>query len=266
MRDLLDLDLRYYTADDPSLVEEVIHKMRVGAKQIIKRPALLLEVIKTFDLKGLFLPHNKRILLDSSLPALKKRWSESHEIAHSLIPWHKEYLLGDTKETLSPGCHEQLEAEANYGAGRLLFPHKPMLAVARSSSPSMSHIRAIATHFGNTITSSLWRYVEYSDKPCLGTIGEHPHHLPLGAEPIAYFIRSPRFEVEFGSVTEAATFELIRGYCAYRKTGPLGSAEITLRDARDTAHTFLAETFGNKYQVLTLISYMRPNAVVVHTS
>lgn len=263
VRDLLELDLRYYTVDDPGLMEEVVHKMRVGAKQIIKRPALLLEAVKTFDLKGLFLPDRKRILLDASIPDLKKRWCESHEIMHSLVPWHKDYLLGDTKETLSPGCHQQLEGEANYGAGRLIFPHKPMLELARSSAPSIAHVRAIASHFGNTITSTLWRYIEYFEGPCLGIIGEHPHHLPEDAEPIAYFIRSAKFETHFSSVTEIEVFKLISGYCAYRKSGPLGNAEITLHDANGAPHIFSAETFGNKYQVLTLITYLKPVEVTV---
>lgn len=257
IRDLLRLDLQYYTLDDPSLLQEVIHKMRLGAKQLIQRPALLLEAVVNFDLKGLFLPDRRRILLDSNLPDLKKRWSESHEILHSLIPWHKEYLLGDTKETLSPACHQQLEGEANYGAGRLLFPHQAMLDVAYSSDPSIAHVRAIATHFANTITSALWRYVEYCDDPCLGVIGEHPHYLAQDAVPITYFIRSRRFETEFASVTEEAIFELIRGYCTYKKSGPLGQGEFILRDERGTSHLFRSETFSNSYQVLTIVSYIR---------
>ena len=45
VRDLLQLDLRYYTLDDPNLLQEVVHRMRIGAKQIIRRPALLLEAV-----------------------------------------------------------------------------------------------------------------------------------------------------------------------------------------------------------------------------
>jgi len=127
----------------------------------------------------------------------------------------------------------------------------------------MAHVKAIATHFDNTITSALWRYVEYSDTPCFGIIGEHPHHMPTGATPIAYFIRSRRFQIEFASITEEAAFELIRGHCSYKKAGPLGCSEWVLRDERGTAHAFQAETFSNSYQVLTLASYHRPVAVTV---
>jgi hypothetical protein len=30
-------------------------------------------------------------------------------------------MMGDTEYSLRPECHEKVEAEANYGAGRLLF-------------------------------------------------------------------------------------------------------------------------------------------------
>jgi Zn-dependent peptidase ImmA (M78 family) len=257
VRDMLQLDLRYYTIDDPTVLQEAVHKMRVGAAQVIRRPALLVEAVKKFDLKGLFLPDRKRILLDSSLPDLKKRWSESHEIVHSLIPWHQEYLFGDTKETLSPTCHQQLEHEANYGAGRLLFPHKAMLDIAAANPPSIAHIKSIAAYFGNTISSTLWRYVEYCAGPCFGVIAEHPRSADSNVIGTNYFIRSAAFAAEFGSVTETALVNVIRGYCTCRRSGPLGSAEIIFRDSGGMKHIFRAESFGNTYQVLTLGSYLR---------
>ena len=42
-------------------------------------------------------------------------------MGHSIIPWHDGMMLGDNTQTLLPLCHEQMEAEANYVAGRLLF-------------------------------------------------------------------------------------------------------------------------------------------------
>ena len=40
------------------------------------------------------LPDRKRILLDETLPKLKHRWNETHEIWHSITPWHSEIMLG----------------------------------------------------------------------------------------------------------------------------------------------------------------------------
>jgi Zn-dependent peptidase ImmA (M78 family) len=263
VRDLLQLDLHYYASDDPGLLEEVVHKLKVGAKQVIKRPALLLEVIKKFDLKALFVPDRKRILIDSTLPDLKKRWSETHEISHSLIPWHADYMLGDNRVTLSPTCHESIEAEANYGAGRLLFPAAPFLEMARSSPIDIALIKAIASHFGNTITSTLWRCVENSDGLMFGVIGNHPHYARLGEPEIDYFVRSKTYERQFGSVSEAQVFQLIRSYCNYRRTGPLGEAEVVFTDDNGAAHVFLAETFSVKHYVLTLARYVRPHIIQI---
>ena len=81
VRELLNLDRKFYTANDPGVVREVISRMRVA---------------------GI-------------------RWNEGHEIGHSIIPWHQDIMLGDNALTLYPDCQEQVEAEANHAAGRLLF-------------------------------------------------------------------------------------------------------------------------------------------------
>ena len=52
---------------------------------------------------------------------IQDRWNEAHEVGHSIIPWHDNLLLGDNEFSLNPNCHEQMEAEANFAAGQLLF-------------------------------------------------------------------------------------------------------------------------------------------------
>jgi Zn-dependent peptidase ImmA (M78 family) len=252
LRHLLKLDLHYYTSTDPSLADEVVHKLVVGAKQVVARPGLLLDVIKKFDLRALFVPDRKRILVDTTLPDLKKRWSETHEIAHSIIPWHAEYMLGDDRSTLSPSCHDRIECEANYGAGGLLYPRKPFLEIARSGPPSIALVKSIAVHFGNTITTALWRLVEHSEELVFATIGEHPHYAREGEPEIAYFIRSKRFLNEFSEISESSLFSAVAGYCSYKRNGPLGQGQIELLNDRRERYTFIAETFKNGHHALTL--------------
>lgn len=263
VRELLKLDLRYYSAQDPDLLQEVVHKLKLGARDIVRQPGRLIQVIKQFALKALFLPDRRRILIDANLPDLKKRWNEGHEILHSAIPWHADYMLGDDKLTLSPACHERIEAEANYGTGRLLFPSDPFREMVGSAPLNLAHVRAIAGHFGNTITTTLWRVVENSEGILFGMIGEHPHH-PKPSEPdVAYFVRSRAFVQQFGSVSEPELFELLRGYCYRRKSGPLGEMEVILRDTTGAEHVFLMESFSNSHNVLTLGIYRRPHAAAV---
>ena len=124
VRYLLRLDLKYYSSTDVSAAREVAHKLYVAGKQIIERPALLIDVIRKSKLSALWLPDRKRILIDRDAPKLKHRWMEAHEIGHSVIEWHRSCLFGDDEVTLSQACHEQIEAEANYAAGQLLFMQK----------------------------------------------------------------------------------------------------------------------------------------------
>lgn len=265
VRDLLKLDLKYYRLDDPGLVDEVVHKLRVGAKQIIARPQLLLEAARKFDLSALYLPDRKRIYIDNDIPDLKKRWCESHEISHSLIPWHTEYMHGDNKATLSPTCHEIIEAEANYGGGRLLFPHKVFSDARQSSKMSLSLVKNIATSFGNTITSTLWRCVEQSEEILFATIGGHPHNPKDGVKQIEYFIDSKMFAQQFTNISEEEIWSYLLSYCRTTKTGPLGQAQIQLIDINNEPHIFLIESFSNGHNVLTLGRWLSTAPTLVST-
>lgn len=263
VRELLRLDLQYYRTNDPRILDEVVHKLKVGAKQVLLRPTLLIDAVKRFDLSALFVPDRKRILIDESIPDLKKRWCESHELAHSVIPWHADYMLGDDRTTLSQGCHELIEAEANYGAGRLLFPKTSFFDTSRSSSLSITFVRELAKHFGNTITSTLWRCIEQSSDVTFATIGDHPRYPEEGKPKIEYFVQSELFEKQFSRVSEADILAWLQTYCAYRKTGPLGSSEIVLLDDNGESQVFLFESFSNGYSVLTLAKKLRASKFVV---
>lgn len=255
VRDLLRLDLGYYSASDDSTIKEFVHTLKIGARQVIERPTLLLEAIQQLDLKALFLPDRKRILLDSSLPVLKQRWSEAHETIHSVLPWHGALSLGDTKLTLTPACHDQIEAEANYGAGRLLFLGDLFSEHAKDMDPTLKNIMHLHDHFGNTITTTLWRYVERSDQILFGAVSAHPHHLPDTFDPnnpCRYFVRSENFAVQFPVDLEIDTFRQLGAYCSHKKGGPLGSGEIILMDVNGDSRRFSCETFSNRYEALTL--------------
>ncbi len=266
VRRLLRLDLHYYSSTDDGVLREVVHKLIVAGKQVINRPALLAEAIRKFDLKALFLPDRKRILIDRSQPEKKWRWNETHEIVHSIIPWHGSLMLGDTNLTLTPSCHEQTEAETNYGAGRLLFMQDAFDEMARDTAPNMKALQGLYKIFGNTLTSTLWRYVEQSDKTLLGLVTVHPHRLPEGfnrEDPCKHFIQSKPFASQFPDVTEMELFVIISSYCSRKKGGPLGIGEAILQDVNGAQHIFRFETFCNSYEALTLGVYCGMRALAV---
>ena len=46
VRELLQLDREFYTADDPSIVNEVINQIRIAGIQVYKRPMLIIDAIQ----------------------------------------------------------------------------------------------------------------------------------------------------------------------------------------------------------------------------
>jgi hypothetical protein len=266
VRDLLRLDRDYYSSSEDGALGEVAHRLLVAGKQVLARPALLGEAIKKWSLRALYLPDRRRILIDRDLPEIKHRWSEAHEVGHSIIPWHLRTMLGDNKQTLTPACHEQIESEANYAAGQMLFLQRRFVTEARDLAMGIDAIRALKKRYCNTLTTTLWRYIEQSEVASVGCISEHPHRLTENFnpfEPFKYFIGSPKFLALFSRVRESELFTAIRGYCLNRRGGPLGAAEIVLTDDNGTRHVFHFETFFNQYDALTLGVYRRPHSLVV---
>jgi hypothetical protein len=270
VRELLKLDLKFYTADDPSLAREAISRIRVGTIQVFKRPALIAEAIRTFSLKALYLPDRRRILLDGSIPKLKHRWNEAHEVGHSLLPWHEEMMHGDNDQTLSKGCMEHIEAEANFAAGRMLFLQNRFDEEVLSSALSIASITRLRDRFGNTLSSTLWRFVESIGgiAPVVGMITCHPHAMrrPADFNPLApckHFIQSSAFHRQFSKLTEIELFNSVAGYCGPQRGGLLGEGELILSDDNGLRHRFHFETFFNRYDALTLGVYQGPASLSI---
>ncbi len=267
VRAALKLDREFYTADDPSIAREVISRIRVGAIQTYRRPMLLIEAIRKSSLKALYLPDRKLILLDDTLPKKKHRWNEAHEISHGLLPWHAVIMLGDNTYTLSRDCHEQVEAEANFAAARLLFLRDRFTEKACSLTPSIKSVQKLHGIFGNTLSTTLYSLVGAAGKelPLVGMITDHPHVSqrsnafdPLN--PCRHFIQSPAFARMFKRTSEARLFTAIASYCGRQSGGPLGEDELVLIDDNDDRHCFFFETFYNRYDALTLGRYLYPEA------
>lgn len=269
VRELLKLDRHYYSSQDDSALREFASRMIVAGKQVVSRPTLIVDVFKKFNLQGLWIPDRKRVLINEGMPKPKWRWTEAHELIHSVIPWHDGAVMGDDEYSVTPSCHEQVEAEANYGAGRLLFLQGLFDEYVKSSSAGFGVVESAKEKFGNTLTTTFWRVVETLEIPALGVIGKHPHHdrkTINTAQPFRYFIRSKAFAEQFSSITESDTFAMIKSYCEWKKRGPLGAKELVLKDDVGDDHVFLFETFSNTHDVLTLVTYANKRGVQVAQS
>lgn len=259
VRALLAIDLQYYRSSDPGLISELTHRFNVFVRKSI--PDLgrhLLSALAKSRLCAFWVPEASRILVDMDVPEPKHRWLEAHEIIHSITPWHRNFLLGDNLQTLDPTCHASLEAEANYGAGRLLFLQDRLAAEARDLALSFDSIKLLSKRYHNSIISTFWRAVEDRDpdQPVFGMVSVHPLHADIGQHdgpnPWRYYIRSAAFRAQFPAVQPEHAFGLVTQYAGHRRTGPVFTATHALRDARGDGWEFQLESFSTKYALLTL--------------
>lgn len=179
-------------------------------------------------------------------------------------------MLGDTLETLTPSCHEIMEAEANYAAGQILFLGSRFVEEAASEAPSLELVRRLGGVYGNTITSTLWRLTEQASagRPIIAMVSGHPHRSRRRADfdpsnPCRYLIQSPEFRRQFGSITEQQIFGVVAAYCGSQSGGLLGQEEVTLHDRNGDRHLFAFETFFNRYEALTLGVWSRRQPLAV---
>jgi len=261
VRERLKLNLAFYSTSDAGVLAETVHRLKVAGKQVLQRPWLLVEAVKRWELKALWVPDRKRILIDSELPSAKQRWGEAHEIGHSILPWHDAVMHGDRKQTMNLACELQLESEANFAAGRLLFLQDVFTEHVRASPLTFDMIKSLSKVFGNTMTSTLWRAVEACESPVFGLVSQHPRQT-LGDEPLRYFVRSRAFEQQFGQITAMQIFTGLKEFC-WGNRGPLGASEVVLADVYGEQHVFFVEVFFNSHDALTLGVYQRTRMPIV---
>jgi len=258
VRALFNLDLRYYSSADTGFLQEITHRIKVAGRQILDEPMRLFDAIRKARLSALWLPGANRILIDQAVPKPKHRWIEGHEIGHSLIPWHREFLFGDNEITLDPACHATVEAEANFASARLLFLQDRFGAEARDCALDFKTVQMMAKRYGNTLTTTFWRMIEdrTPDLPVFGMMTAHPYHPEIGrgeqGEEIRYFIRSAAFRQRFSAITPEQGYALIKRHATRRSRGPVFTASDVLQDDRGEAHEFEFESFCNTHALLTI--------------
>ena len=270
VRELLRLDLGYFQSDSDGVLQRAAHKLVMAGKQVFARPGLLLDIVRKRSIKALWVPDRRRILIDETLHKAKHRWAEGHETIHSILDWHEPVLHGDNELTMKQACLDKVEAEANYGAGQLLFLRERFAAEALDSAPSVELVRGLAKSFKNTHASTLWRLVETAgrERPMLGVMHYHPAPRFSSdkndpSNPCRHFIRSDAFASMFSATTELAVFRNISDYIEPKKGGPVGGDNVLLADDNGEPHEFSFETFNFGHECLTLAVHLRKAALVV---
>ena len=140
VRKYLGLGLGFYADGHLGATRRTVSRIRIATLRTYRRPVLVAEAIRKYDLSALYLSEPRRILLDSSLPEKKRRWNVAHEIAHRLIPWHDDLAYGDNRHTPLSGMPSSNRDRSQFRRGAAVVPGQ---AIRRGSTlvPAVHRIR-----------------------------------------------------------------------------------------------------------------------------
>jgi hypothetical protein len=185
---------------------------------------------------------DRTIYVSEDQSPVRRRFTEAHELAHALCPWHEAVLRVDTEDELFRPTRSAIEREANFGAGLLIFQGRRL-----GEAPSIETALALAKEYCASTHATLHHMVEGHAAPAaLLVVGRFPQRdgsLPVwrSVESRAWGIRLPQ-AVRLGS----PLFELVQ---ASRGCG-LARASIRLPGVQ---RALAAESYYNRHAFLVLV-------------
>lgn len=246
--DHVQLHRDYYDLASPTFLDRAKHKLRIQGQRLV-------DLLDKVRLQAVLLFDEDRICIDQELPRIKHPWASCHEIGHRVLPWHKPFFFGDTAQTLDPAYQADLEAEANYAAGRLLFLGDRFTDDARDLLPTIDAVKSLAKRYRASLTTTLRRYVEQGPDLAMAMLVSTA---PWGRPPDdqehrwRHFVTSERFLGLFPDVSAESLRTVLDSHVSYKRGGTVADFRFPLQDARGDRHELRAWSFNNQHYLLTL--------------
>jgi IrrE N-terminal-like domain len=209
---------------------------------------------------GALLYREKTIFVDFSQGEERSNFTEAHETAHQMIPWHEDAFILDHEATLFREVKEGLEEEANYGATALIFQNGRFHRRALEYERSISTPILLAPEYRASRHATIRHYVEM-----------HPEQLALlitgrftnnGCLPIWKAVESNSFRERFGPLGRLfpaqrldhppSLHEIAEESMAV--TAKPQSCTVRITDRGGNQRQFKAEAFFNQYCVFLMFS------------
>jgi hypothetical protein len=213
-------------------------------------------------LLGAYWFEERVVFVDPAQAAPRRRFTEAHEAMHALCPWHRAVVRHDTEDELFRATRLAVEAEANHGAGLLIFQAGRFRARVRREPCSLASLRALAAEHGASLQATLHQYVEVHDGAvALLATGRFPRR--DGALPVWTATQSPEFRRRHGAIghhvggcVPAGT--PLRDLIEATRGGASGPAQpLDVRPGRRPALRLTAEAFYNRHAFLVLLAAPR---------
>lgn len=249
----LELFRGFYDLQNPGFLDKAKHKIRVHGRKLIR-------ILDKIRLRAVLFYEEHRIVVDETLPEIKREWPSFHEAAHKILVWHEPYFsYGDTAETLDPHWREPLEAEANYAASALMFCGPVFGKEARDTKPEWAAVEELKKRYGKSYSTTLRRYVEFGPQVPMALLVST---LPWADQPSdqdtrsRHFVVSPSFGHMFSNITQEHLRRRVDASSPRRHGGLVLDVTLHLRDDNGSNHEFRAQSFNNSYYLQTLFVYV----------
>jgi transcriptional regulator with XRE-family HTH domain len=196
----------------------------------------------------------------------RANFTQAHETAHMLLPWHETAFRIDDEKQLFYGTRDELELEANYAAAHLIFQGHRYHERALQNEVSIATPIDLARQYGASLHASIRFYVERHPDPVAvlvaGRYTQFDGTLPIWTsfESKAFLERFGRFADQLpGAGLPVVEPDLPLGQIAatVREAEGVVSDTITLIDFHGDARRFVAEGFFNRYSVFIMVSPYR---------
>jgi hypothetical protein len=198
---------------------------------------------------------DRTVFVDRSQPEPRQLFTDAHEATHVMCPWHEATLKLDNEDTLFRQVKIQVETEAGFGAGQLIFQGGRFHRRALHEQVSMRTPLALAGDYGASRHATLHHYTEeHPDAVALLIAGRYPYldqTLPIWRS-----VESRAFRARFGAVEQL----LPRQQLSIAEDAVLGEILLASRTALDPPSkvigvpdrdgkkvAFVAEAFFNQH-------------------
>jgi hypothetical protein len=241
-----------------AVLETVGVRDRVELARIPERPAVAERLLGAvwFEERALF--------VDRRQSEPRRRFTEAHEAVHLLCPWHAAVLRVDTAAELFGPLARGIEAEANFGAGQLIFQGGSFHAESLEGEHSLRTPFALAGRFGASHHAAAHHYVEGHPEPvALLVAGRWPG--ADGALPVWRSIESASFLKRFGRLAtclpggrlaarDGPGAPLAGAIDEARRSSEPAATALWLRDRGGRRRRLRAEVFNNRHCHLVFVA------------
>jgi hypothetical protein len=242
----------------PTPLEEVQRAAGIVARRDIG--ALPRELVTTPQpLLGALWYERRTVYVDLAQSQPRLRFTDAHEAMHALCPWHEAVLREDGADELFRATRAAIEAEANFGAGLLIFQGRRFRERVRDEPCSLAGALALAPEHGASRQATVHHYVQqHGGCAALLIAGRFPRR--DGSLPVWRSVESPAFHRRYGRAGGqlggglAAGTPLRELVEAARITSGTPSTRVRLVGRDGSVRRCVAEAYYNRHTFLVLLA------------